>query len=261
MLHSLLHNQVIGLELCCSNISLFGNHGGVHWVRNKLVPEFQYGLVFPAFWFNRILWGRLMKTRGTGRAAGISFLRASVLCLAFGLALLCLSACGQEKPQGQAAKLAADLDRYIKLFAPKIAPLMEDFDKHKMNQALEKLYEQEAKAGTPVTLSLALLDKSGTYLTGRYPMEGKPGGVEDAPSGKQNYAGYKAVGTCLEKQQVTQMVVYFENEKFYAVCVPLTDGDDTLGVMVLAFGDPFLSGYPGVTQKQVLALELDAPKT
>ena len=199
-----------------------------------------------------------MKTRGMVQRAGIAGFACVIACLALGFALVWLAACDQA-PQGQAAEFVADIQGRIKQFAPKLAPLLKAFDKQKADSALMKLFQAQSAAGKPITIAIALLDQNGMYLTDRYPEKGKAGGAQDKLTGKQGYGSYKAVKICLDKQRVTQLVLYWENEKIYAICVPLAEGGDTLGAMVLAFGEPFLAKYPGLTEKQFLDLDLDAP--
>ena len=199
-----------------------------------------------------------MKTRGKNPAAGKKHWRS--LLWAGMLAFICLwaSACDRPEPTGQAAKFAEVVDGYIKHLSPKLIPSMKGCDKGKLETALREIFGQASRDGDSLPFALALLDKNGVYICGHYQEKGKPGGEADEPSGRQSYGSYQSVKDCLEKQRVTQVVLYWEREKYYAVCAPLVKDKETLGALILVFGEPMFARYPGFTEKQFTALKLDA---
>ena len=198
-----------------------------------------------------------MKTRRTGLAAGRFGWRVGLGAVVLALVCLWLPACGQREPAGQGGKFEKDVRRYIKQLSPVVAPLMKQPQKAKLDAALQGIYREAAKKGEPLPFALALLDKNGIYLTGRYQIRGKPEGEEDTPSGKQGYGSYQAVKDCLQKHKVTQVVLYWEKEKYFSVCAPLTEGGKTVGALILVYGEHLFSLYPGLTEKQFMELDLD----
>ena len=155
-----------------------------------------------------------MKTRGKNPAAGKKHWRP--LLWAGMLAFICLwaPACDRQEPTGQAAKFAEAVNGYIKHLSPKLIPSMKGCDKGKLETALKEMFGQASRDGDSLPFALALLDKNGVYICGHYQEKGKPEGEADEPSGRQSYGSYQSVKDCLEKQRVTQVVLYWEREKY-----------------------------------------------
>jgi len=172
---------------------------------------------------------------------------------------LCLAAAGcggQEAVSAKAREFKAAALAHIKQAKARLPALEGPELGQKVDQVLRQMFREAHQKGAPLPCALAVLDRQGRVIAGRYPDTTQPEGVVAATPG-QNYSRYQGMRQVLQEGRTAHFPLYDSGGQLYVICSPLERGGSVQGALCLGFDAQEVHGRLGVSQKEFLALNFE----
>lgn len=167
-----------------------------------------------------------------------------------------VAACQGETPtsNGKAAFFKRTATERIEQVGRLVAPKLAEDPPGSVTEDLIGYFRTSAAAGRPVDCAVAVLDKNGMLLAGRYPVKNDPTGATQGNTG-QNYGQYKTMEPAFKNGSVVQTVLYYGSDSLYAVCGPIRLEGKQVGVVCVAYDQKTLENDYGLDPKEFAALD------
>lgn len=155
----------------------------------------------------------------------------------------------QEVPLSPgAAAFMREVQQALGMLAQELVGSVSRSDVAAINAKLKKIMPESLKLCRACPFMIGILDRKGNVLTIYPPKEGY----------SRHYSDYKLVAHSLEKGKTCQGRLFLaDGSKLYAICAPLREAGDSVGVIVLTTTDDEVKQRWGISEQEFLALDFD----
>jgi len=175
---------------------------------------------------------------------------AAIMVMAIAIGLLvcgCQSGTSGESPAAEAFKI--DMQNTLKEITAILIEPVSQADQQAVNAVVDAFCVSLVTQTPPLVCGVAVLDKNGMTLVGRYPEE---------PLKTLNFSNYSVVKQALRERKIVQGRLFLQDgTRLYTVVAPLSSEGEMHGLFGLAFTAAELTERWGITEDEFMDLDLN----
>ena len=167
------------------------------------------------------------------------------------LLLVVLGGCRASEPPltPKAAAFKKEVQDCIDRLCQGLVEPIQTKDEKSITAALKNLEPDALKLCRMCPFRIGILDKTGETLS-VYPYKAEAMG---------NFSNYDVVVQTLKNRQINQQRLFLQDgSQIYVICVPLIQGQDLVGLMVLSLSAEDAKQHWGLSEKEFLTLNFNA---
>lgn len=178
----------------------------------------------------------------------ISLLRGRSILLLFLLLVLCGCQAGEPPLTPAAASFKKEVQECIARVSKGLVEPLVKKDVAAINETLKHIEPEALKLCRMCPFRIGVLDQNGDTLT-VYPAR---------TNDTLNFSTYDVVVQTLKNRKINQQRLYLQDGyQIYIICVPISRGDDLVGIMALSLSAAEAKGRWGLNEKEFLTIDFN----